>query len=48
MKQDNIPDPTLHKYISFVKSAFCIAAGVFLFGLAFKSAGVLGIAEEMV
>jgi hypothetical protein len=55
MKQDNIPDPTLHKYISFVKSALRIAAGIFLFGLAFKSAGVLlilaevlGIAEEMV
>jgi hypothetical protein len=49
------PDPIKHKYISFIKSAFRIAAGLSLgFGF-FQAAGgllvlaeVLGVAEEMV
>lgn len=51
----NIPDPTKHKYISFVKSGFRILAGVslafgefVLAGALFVVAELLGIAEEMV
>jgi hypothetical protein len=49
------PDPVAHKYISFVKSGFRIAAGFALAlgylqgaGLLLVLAEVLGIAEEMV
>lgn len=49
------PDPTMHKNISFVKSAFRIGAGVALIlgylpvaGGLFIIAEVLGVAEEMV
>lgn len=54
----NIPDPIKHKHISFVKSAFRIAAGVTLAlagpgylqaaGCLLILAEVLGVAEEMV
>ena len=51
----NIPDPTKHKYISFVKSFFRIIAGTALCFGEFTIAGVLlivaealGIYEEMV
>jgi hypothetical protein len=51
----NIPDPTKHKYISFVKSGFRIVAGGALVlgyleaaGLLLIVAEVLGILEEMV
>ena len=54
-EQDNIPDPTKHKYISFVKSGFRIVAGFSLAlgywqaaGLLLVLAEVLGVAEEMV
>jgi hypothetical protein len=58
LKKSDHPDPTKHKYISFIKSGFRIAAGIAL-ALAgpgyFQAAGcllilaeVLGIAEEMV
>lgn len=50
-----IPDPVKHKYISFVKSGFRIAAGIALALGYLQGAGgllilaeVLGIAEEMV
>jgi hypothetical protein len=49
------PDPTKHKYISFVKSGFRILAGGFLCAGQLYAAGallilaeVLGIAEELV
>jgi hypothetical protein len=49
------PDPTKHKYISFVKSGFRILAGVALCFGEFVVAGsllivaeLLGIAEELV
>lgn len=52
MKQ---PDPKLHKYISFVKSALRIFAGINLAmgrvvsaGVIFVLAEILGIIEEMV
>ena len=51
----DIPDPLKHKYISFVKSGFRIAAGFALAlgflqgaGLLLVLAEILGIAEEMV
>jgi len=51
----DMPDPTKHKYISFVKSGFRILAGVALCFGDFVLAGALlivaeflGIAEEMV
>lgn len=51
----DVPDPTMHKHISFVKSAFRIAAGVALgfghlpaAGALFVIAEVLGVAEEVV
>jgi hypothetical protein len=50
-----LPDPTKHKYISFVKSSFRIGAGIALVRGEFITAGalliiaeLLGIAEEMV
>jgi len=50
-----LPDPTKHKYVSFVKSGFRIAAGITLAlgylqgaGLLLILAECLGIAEEMV
>ena len=53
--EDQHPDPIKHKYISFVKSGFRIAAGFALAlgylqgaGLLLVLAEVLGIAEEMV
>jgi hypothetical protein len=50
------PNPTKHKYISFVKSAFRIAAGIALVwpqsivvaGILLIIAEVLGVAEELV
>jgi hypothetical protein len=49
------PDPIKHKYISFVKSGFRIAAGIMLMlgwfvaaGLYFIVAELLGILEELV
>lgn len=49
------PDPVLHKRISFIKSAFRVAAGLALAmqwfvtaGLLFIFAELLGVAEEMV
>jgi len=52
---DNIPDPTKHKYISFVKSGFRILAGIALIygsvvvaGSLLIFAELLGIVEEMV
>jgi hypothetical protein len=49
------PDPTKHKYISFVKSGFRILAGIALCfgefiiaGLLLIVAELLGIAEELV
>jgi hypothetical protein len=54
-KIDKIPDPVKHKYISFVKSAFRIGAGIALLRGELITAGVLlivaeflGIYEEMV
>lgn len=54
-KSFNIPDPLKHKYISFVKSGFRIAAGFALAlgylqgaGLLLVLAECLGVAEEMV
>jgi len=55
IKMTGHPDPTKHKYISFIKSAFRIVAGVAL-GLGFLQAAggllilaeVLGVAEEVV
>ena len=54
-KQQVQPDPTKHKYISFVKSGLRIIAGITLFSGNFVAAGtlivlaeLLGIAEEMV
>ena len=51
----DIPDPKMHKQISFVKSAFRIAAGASLglgyfpaAGILFIIAEVLGVAEEVV
>lgn len=51
----DIPDPTKHKYISFVKSGLRIGAGIALLrgqlitaGALFIVAEILGIAEEMV
>jgi hypothetical protein len=51
-----LPDPVKHKYISFVKSAVRIAAGIalvwpqslILAGVFLILAEILGIAEEMV
>lgn len=55
MKNDYIPNPQLHLYISIIKSGLRIAAGVALFIFMFKSAAalfilaeVLGILEELV
>ena len=49
------PDPTLHQYISFAKSALHILAGGFLCanilisaGVLFIAAEILGIVEELV
>jgi hypothetical protein len=49
------PDPTLHQYISFVKSALRILAGGFLCanilisaGVLFIVAEILGVVEELV
>lgn len=49
------PDPTLHQYISFAKSALRILAGGFLCanilisaGVLFIAAEILGIVEELV
>jgi hypothetical protein len=55
LKKTAHPDPVKHKYISFIKSAFRIVAGVAL-GLGFLQAAggllilaeVLGVAEEVV
>jgi hypothetical protein len=55
IKKSGHPDPVKHKYISFLKSAFRIVAGVAL-GLGYLQAAggllilaeVLGIAEEVV
>ena len=55
-KSFNIPDPLKHKYISFVKSAIRIAAGIALIwpqniiiaGVFLIIAEVLGVLEEMV
>lgn len=51
----NIPDPTKHKYISFVKSGFRILAGISLCfgeiiiaGVLLIVAEALGILEEIV
>lgn len=41
------PDPQLHLYVSFIKSGFRVAAGVFLFLLMFKSAAALLILAEL-
>jgi hypothetical protein len=55
LKKPSHPDPTKHKYISFVKSGFRIAAGFALAlgylqgaGLLLVLAEILGIAEEVV
>lgn len=55
MNNQHQPDPILHQYISFVKSALRIVAGCGLIGGAFVSAGVLfilaeilGVVEELV
>lgn len=52
---NNIPDPTKHKYISFIKSGFRIIAGIALIYGSVVTAGallifaeLLGIVEEMV
>ena len=52
---NNIPDPTKHKYISFIKSGFRIIAGIALICGSVVAAGallifaeLLGIVEEMV
>jgi hypothetical protein len=54
-ENDNHPDPIRHKYISFIKSGFRIAAGFTLAfgflqgaGLLLVLAEILGIAEELV
>lgn len=53
--KSHIPDPKLHKYISFGKSAIRIVAGAFLVtgnivlaGVALIVAEVLGVVEEIV
>ena len=43
----NIPDPLKHKYVSFVKSGFRIAAGACLMAGFFWYAGFLLIFAEM-
>jgi len=55
LKKPAHPDPTKHKYISFIKSGFRIAAGFTLAfgflqaaGLLLVLAEILGIAEEVV
>jgi hypothetical protein len=55
IKKTGHPDPTKHKYISFIKSGFRIAAGFTLAfgflqgaGLLLVLAEILGIAEEVV
>ena len=53
---EHYPDPVKHKYISFVKSAVRIAAGISLIwpgslmlaGLFLIAAEILGVAEEVV
>lgn len=53
--QKNVPDPRLHQYVSFAKSAIRIVAGVTLSLGFFVSTGILiilaeilGIVEEIV
>lgn len=55
LEPDHVPNPKLHKYVSFAKSILRIIAGLLLVVSCFPGAGilfivaeVLGIAEELV